>query len=247
VALLSIPYVFVPNTTAYSAQVDANFTAVATAVNSIDRTNIGVAGIDASSIIPGSSSAARVGGTQTYTFPTSLAVGSNITLTGSSGAVSATTFNATGNINASSLTTTGSVTSGAGLVAGGPISGATTGSFSGGVSAGSFNSAGNVNAVSYSVNSAGYLPPLLTASGAFAGGLANPPIMVSGRGTSNGSGVLTVTLAGMAQFSSGTTYQVFAQTGWLVAGVTAQTSTGFTLTASNGLGPSTIYWFAVGY
>lgn len=70
--LVSLPYSFSPGNLIYSAQVNANFTAVANAVNSIDNTNIGASGIYASQIIPTTALQAVFGGTQTYKFPSAL-------------------------------------------------------------------------------------------------------------------------------------------------------------------------------
>jgi hypothetical protein len=72
--LVSLPYSFSPGTLIYSAQVNANFTAVANAVNSIDNTNIGASGIYASNIIPASTAQATFGGSQSYTFTKALTV-----------------------------------------------------------------------------------------------------------------------------------------------------------------------------
>jgi hypothetical protein len=71
--------VFTAGELAYSAQVDLNFTLVKNAVNTIDNTNMGPAGIYALSIIPTTGSQATFGGTQAYTFP------SGITLPGNGG------------------------------------------------------------------------------------------------------------------------------------------------------------------
>jgi hypothetical protein len=68
-SILSIPNVFVTGTTIQAAPFNANFSAVQTAVNSIDNTNIGVAGLFASQILPTTSGQATFGGTTAYTFP----------------------------------------------------------------------------------------------------------------------------------------------------------------------------------
>src|SRR6202051_2817399 len=67
-SLLSIPNNFSPLTTIQSALVDANFSAVATAANNIDNTNIGAAGLFATNLIPVSTATATFGGACGYKF-----------------------------------------------------------------------------------------------------------------------------------------------------------------------------------
>jgi hypothetical protein len=70
-SLITIPYTFTPFTTAYSAQVNSNFSTIATAINgNLDNTNIGSAGIYASQIIPTNSTQATFGGSVSYTMTT---------------------------------------------------------------------------------------------------------------------------------------------------------------------------------
>ena len=63
---------------------NANNAAIATSVNAIDRTNMGPAGIDATSIIPGSNAAATfaAGLSTQYTFPVALIVSTTTTTAG---------------------------------------------------------------------------------------------------------------------------------------------------------------------
>jgi hypothetical protein len=68
--------------------------------------------------------------------------------------------------------------------------------------------------------------------------------MVTGSGTTNGSGNLTVTFTGSAIFTSGTSYQCTttaqaSQTSNVAPTITSPTSTGFTLKGAN----STPYGF----
>lgn len=71
---LVIPNTFVTGTTINAAPFNDNFTAVATAVNNIDNTNLGALGIYASQIIPTSTAQATFGGTRAYTFSNGLNV-----------------------------------------------------------------------------------------------------------------------------------------------------------------------------
>jgi hypothetical protein len=68
VSLLTIPNTFVTGTTIAAAPFNANFSTVATAVNNIDNTNIGVAGLFASNLLPTSPAQATFGGAVGYTF-----------------------------------------------------------------------------------------------------------------------------------------------------------------------------------
>lgn len=88
---LTIPNSFTAGTTALSASVNANFTAIATWANgNVDSTNIGSFGIYASQIIPTSVATATFGGTQNYTFPASLVL-ANTTATAISSAATGST------------------------------------------------------------------------------------------------------------------------------------------------------------
>lgn len=71
-SILVIPNTFVTGTTINAAPFNGNFSAVATAVNSVDNTQIGVAGIFASQIIPTTTGQATFGGSVPYTFATAL-------------------------------------------------------------------------------------------------------------------------------------------------------------------------------
>jgi hypothetical protein len=68
VAVLTIPNIFVTGTTINAAPFNTNFSAVQTAVNSIDNTNIGAAGIFASQLLPTTSAQATFGGAIGYQF-----------------------------------------------------------------------------------------------------------------------------------------------------------------------------------
>ncbi len=61
-SILTIPNTFVTGAVIQAAPFNSNFTAVATAVNNIDNTNLGALGIYASQIIPTSAAQALVGG-----------------------------------------------------------------------------------------------------------------------------------------------------------------------------------------
>lgn len=67
-SVLSIPNSFVSGTLAQSSQVNANFNAVASWSTNVDNTNIGVAGIFASQIIPLTGAQGTFGGAVGYTF-----------------------------------------------------------------------------------------------------------------------------------------------------------------------------------
>lgn len=67
-SVLTIPNVFVNGTTINAAPFNSNFNAVATAVNSIDNSNIGTAGLFASQLIPTTLGQATFGGTIGYQF-----------------------------------------------------------------------------------------------------------------------------------------------------------------------------------
>ena len=96
-ATVSIPYTFAPGE-AYSAQVNANFTACANAINNIDNTNIGAAGLFASDLLPTNGTQATFGGAQTYTFPADINVSGNV---GAATVVAATVYS-TGQVIAGS-------------------------------------------------------------------------------------------------------------------------------------------------
>lgn len=71
---LTIPNSFSVGEVAFSAQVNANFQAIASWATTIDNTNIGGSGIFASQIIPTNSPQAIFGGSQNYQVPKSLII-----------------------------------------------------------------------------------------------------------------------------------------------------------------------------
>jgi hypothetical protein len=74
---LTIPYVPVNGASNLidATSVNLNFNAIATAVNNVDNTQIGAAGIYANQVIPTNTSQATFGGSQPYTFSGALATG----------------------------------------------------------------------------------------------------------------------------------------------------------------------------
>lgn len=80
-SLLTIPNTFITGTTINAAPFNANFSAIAVAVNSIDNTQIGAAGIFASQIIPTTAGQATFGSAQLFTFPAGVAAGGPLTAT----------------------------------------------------------------------------------------------------------------------------------------------------------------------
>lgn len=113
---VSVPYSFIPNSTIYSAQVNANFSTIYNAFNSgIDNTNVGSAGFFASQIKPTNGTQATFGGTQTYTFPAAVVVtgaltsdgivtGTQLQFTNTAGATNATTIVGNGGITITGVT-----------------------------------------------------------------------------------------------------------------------------------------------
>ena len=77
-SVLVIPNTFVTGTVIQAAPFNSNFSAVATAVNSIDNTNIGAAGIFASQLIPTTTAQATFGGVLSYVFPNAIQVTGSI-------------------------------------------------------------------------------------------------------------------------------------------------------------------------
>jgi hypothetical protein len=67
-ATVSIPYTFAGGGYAIGANVDANFSACASAINNIDNTNIGIAGLYPSQMLPTTAPQATFGGNQNYMF-----------------------------------------------------------------------------------------------------------------------------------------------------------------------------------
>jgi hypothetical protein len=103
-SLLVIPNTFVNGTTINAAPFNSNFSAVATAVNNIDNTNIGAAGLYASQLAPTTIVQATFGGSVGYTFPSSVLVPS-----GSVSAGTLATGATTGDLSAARSATTGAV------------------------------------------------------------------------------------------------------------------------------------------
>jgi hypothetical protein len=226
VSLLTIPNTFVTGTVIAAAPFNGNFSAVATAVNNIDNTNIGAAGLFASNLLPATLAQATFGGAQVYTFPAGIAVGGPLT-----------------------AATTGAF-SGA-LSIGGAFTGATSGAFSSTLSALSLaiNGAYGITSAGLIVGSSNgsttaYVPPVYTPAGA---SLAATTHIVTGSSLSGGGGSVTVTLSGAAAFSSSTSYYVIAAAGaGTFVQVVLNSGTSFTLTAGSGGGGITLYWIAIG-
>jgi hypothetical protein len=121
--------VFAPATTANPALVNQNFANLVACAQNIDNSNIGSAGIYASQIIPTSPSQAIFGGTQSYTFPASLTVTSDLDVGGNVFAYA--------NLIAANATVNGAAAVGGTLTAASLSSGniaATIGNFSGSLS-----------------------------------------------------------------------------------------------------------------
>jgi hypothetical protein len=167
----------------------------------------------------------------------------------------------------------GLVTTGGALTAGGALSGtsatlsgnlsAVAGSFSGAVSGTTLTGSGAVTglAVESKANgsTAAYCPPLFSASG---GALAATSHLVYGvvSFTSLGAGNTSsqsVSLSGSAQFTSGTSYQVWCSlntslsltNGAIVLDADTMTASSFNVTASNTSSAShtfSVYWLAIG-
>jgi len=76
---VSVPYTFTPNTTILSAQVNANFQALAQGFGNIDHSDVGPAGFYASQIIPIDAPTATFGGALPYTFVNDVATLGNFT------------------------------------------------------------------------------------------------------------------------------------------------------------------------
>ena len=66
---VSIPFTFIPDTTAVAGQVNANFAALAAGFGTIDNSNVGSLGFYASQIIPLTAAQATFGGAVAYDFP----------------------------------------------------------------------------------------------------------------------------------------------------------------------------------
>lgn len=81
--IVTVPYVFAPNTLATAEQVNADFSSVYTLVNGyLDATNLQYGpGIYANEIVPTNSGNATFGGSQVYTFPSGVTANGNVTAT----------------------------------------------------------------------------------------------------------------------------------------------------------------------
>jgi hypothetical protein len=82
---LNIPNSFTTGTTINAAPFNGNDAAIQAAVNNIDYTNIGAAGLFASNLLPGTGAQATFGGSLLYTFPAGVAAGGPLTATTVSG------------------------------------------------------------------------------------------------------------------------------------------------------------------
>jgi hypothetical protein len=108
-SLVTIPYSFTPGEEAYSSQENANFTACANAINSIDYRNIQSPYLFASNIVPTTGAGATFGGSQNYTFPSSIIANSGYcppVYTAAGGASAATVHSVQGQITAGASSTT---------------------------------------------------------------------------------------------------------------------------------------------
>jgi hypothetical protein len=84
--LVTKPFIFSPNTTIYSSQVNADFDTLYSVINGgLDNTNIGSAGIFASQIIPTNTAQATFGGALGYTIAPNVATQVPLAILGSSG------------------------------------------------------------------------------------------------------------------------------------------------------------------
>jgi hypothetical protein len=81
-ALCPVVQTFTTGQTLTQTNLNANPIALSNCFANIDYTNIGAAGLYASNITPGSIGEATFGGSQTYTFPSSLVIGGNVTNSG---------------------------------------------------------------------------------------------------------------------------------------------------------------------
>ncbi len=156
-SVLNIPNTFITGTTIQAAPFNANFTAIQTAVNSIDNTNIGAAGIFASQLIPTTAAQATFGGLVGYKFYPATASAVPLTISGFTGqSVDLLDVTLTsGGTNAFKISSTGAATFGfalsaagltstAGVAVGGALTGATTGAFSSTLSAAGLTSTAGV-------------------------------------------------------------------------------------------------------
>lgn len=222
---------------------------VVAAFLTIDRTNMGINGIDASSIIPTTAGAATFGGgTITYTFNGSLAVGitaggsialgpagstpqfvmGNNAASGTKTTIVSNTPSGTANINGITPSLWWMFQSGTALGTGVALDTSYNWSTTGGIIGKTgIQTAPTINATS----TLAYVPPTYAAGGTALGATAH---IVQGQVTAAG-GTTTVTLTGAAQFTSGTTYTVyvFDITDQLGANVTAMAAGSFAFASVN--------------
>ncbi|MFY9780850.1 MAG: hypothetical protein WAJ85_10115 [Candidatus Baltobacteraceae bacterium] len=275
--LCTVPNTFSVGSIINAAPFNANFSALQTCGNSIDNTNIGSAGLYASNLLPTSGAQATFGGLVPYTFNNSLTANAGnttvvpFTANGASGQTADLAdydvngsklawFDASGVLHgtsaafSSSLSAVG-ITSTAGVAVGGPLTTATTGSFSGAVNVGSLSSSGAVSGSGYSGgpvsgttgafsstiqgssngSTVSYVGPVYTT-----GGSAVASTFHFGYGTASCTVVslsctVTVNLSGAAAYSSATSYSVGATlegfNNGQILGLTSKTASSFVLGA----------------
>jgi hypothetical protein len=258
------------NDSVTAANLNGNISALVTAGNSIDRTNLaGGTGIDASSMNPSTAAAATFGGAQQYSFLNGLAVTGAVTMNGTNSFVGATTAGAEIYFTGTTVT--------AGAVAIGGDNGATKGMLLN-VPTGSTNgfqfqvngvtkvqvantgalttqaaaSIGGVLQASPTINATttlGPVPPGYTGAGA---ALAGTWHYVTGTtGSVGASGSTTITLTNNAVFASLTSYSVAASytdalginTPYTVTNVSG---TQFTIKNNDATNAHTFAWVASG-
>lgn len=177
---VSVPNIFVPNTTIKSSQVNANFAALVAGFSSIDNSNVGVLGFYPSQLIPLTALQATFGGLGAYKFPAGLTV---------SGLTGLNIDNAV--IAGGSIIAGGQITAGPSL--GGSVIGPSSGLIQGPIQS---KKAGGVTLATD--------PPLYNVSGGDAGTSSH---QVGGKVTivvNNGAttALTAITLAGDAQFTA---------------------------------------------
>ncbi len=207
-SVLSIPNTFATGTTIQAAPFNANFTAIQTAVNSIDNTNIGAAGIFASQLIPTTAAQATFGGLVGYKFYPATASAVPLTISGftgqsvdlldvtlTSGGTNAFKIGSTGAATFGFALSAAGLTSTAGIAAGGAITGATTIAASGNIASGGVLAA-YLTAQGYT-NSAGQISSAATTTSGYYlfGGSASSP---------NGAGVLSWNGTSYSFYTAGT-------------------------------------------
>jgi hypothetical protein len=227
-------HTYTPTDGVTNTNLNGNISALVTAGNSIDRTNLlGGTGIDASSVKPTGPSAATFGGTQPYTFPTEVDfTGTSITTTavaigGDSGATQGMLLNVpTSSTNGIQL----------------QVNGVTKAQLEAG---GDFMVAPLINATS----TLGRVPPGYTAAGV---ALASTWHYVTGvTGSVGASGSTTITLTNNAVFTSITSYSVtFSYTDAkainTIGGTQNVSATQFTIKNLDAANAHTFSWVASG-